>query len=503
MLQALIVDDERDICELIEMALMGQNIRCDSAYSVRSAIRHLKAKTYDLMFCDIRLPDGDGLDLLAYVQKHFPQTPICMITAHGNMDMAVRALRLGAFDFINKPFDIKQLRKVCRTALKQSDKGEKIEVQEETSARTGSHTQLIGNSSVMVQIRSLLEKVAQSQAPVFIHGESGTGKEVVAKSIHEQSSRKEGPFIAVNCGAIPENLVESEFFGYKKGAFTGANQDTDGLFVAANGGTLFLDEVADLPLAMQVKLLRAIQERAIRPIGASSEEAVDVRIISATHKDLSRCVQERTFREDLYYRLNVISVTLPALRDREGDISILAHYLLKRLADNAGYPQVHLSEEALEKLEAYSFPGNVRELENILERSLTFMEGDTVKADDIHLNASLHDEDKKTTATEGSSLNVNLFELAEYATATPYGAQETPVEEEHPWPDNTQLSHETSTLLRNIALPSNLETFLLEIERAMLLRAVKECHGNKTKAAERLGLSFRTVRYRLKKLGID
>ena len=292
MTKALILDDERDICELIEMSLMGQDITCTSVYTIRAAIKALKEERYNFIISDIRLPDGDGLDFLSHVQKHYPGTPVCMITAHGNMDTAITALKRGAFDFINKPFDLKQLRTVCKAALKESSSsgaGDPATTSsgKKTSAGTGggrsrNKYELIGDAEVMQKVRAMISKVARSQAPVFIHGESGTGKEVAARSIHHQSNRSEGAFVAVNCGAIPENLVESEFFGYKKGAFTGANQDQDGLFVAANGGTLFLDEVADLPLSMQVKLLRAIQERAVRPIGGDREEAVDVRIISAT-----------------------------------------------------------------------------------------------------------------------------------------------------------------------------------------------------------------------------
>ena len=511
MTKALILDDERDICELIEMSLMGQDITCTSVYTIRAAIKALKEERYSFVISDIRLPDGDGLDFLAHIQKNYPGLPVCMITAHGNMDTAIRALKLGAFDFINKPFDLKQLRNVCKAALKEghgqlgggnaggsSAAPGKKAAGGQGGGRSSSKYELIGDADVMQKVRAMISKVARSQAPVFIHGESGTGKEVAARSIHHQSNRAEGAFVAVNCGAIPENLVESEFFGYKKGAFTGANQDQDGLFVAANGGTLFLDEVADLPLSMQVKLLRAIQERAVRPIGGDREEAVDVRIISATHHDLARRVAENKFREDLYYRLNVIGLTMPPLRERDGDIAILAAHLLAKLARDAGYPEAHLSPQALAKLEAYPFPGNVRELENILERALTFVEGDTIEADDIHLSES----------------RIPAEPAARPAAAPPpeptTAAPRLPLRQRAPTAD---LDEEEITALEQsqprqkdgpaIPLPNDLENYMQGLERNLLIKALEDCNYNKTKAAEKLGISFRAMRYKLKKLGID
>ena len=511
MTKALILDDERDICELIEMSLMGQDITCTSVYTIRAAIKALKEERYSFVISDIRLPDGDGLDFLAHIQKNYPGLPVCMITAHGNMDTAIRALKLGAFDFINKPFDLKQLRNVCKAALKEghgqlgggnaggsSAAPGKKAAGGQGGGRSSSKYELIGDADVMQKVRAMISKVARSQAPVFIHGESGTGKEVAARSIHHQSNRAEGAFVAVNCGAIPENLVESEFFGYKKGAFTGANQDQDGLFVAANGGTLFLDEVADLPLSMQVKLLRAIQERAVRPIGGDREEAVDVRIISATHHDLARRVAENKFREDLYYRLNVIGLTMPPLRERDGDIAILAAHLLAKLARDAGYPEAHLSPAALAKLEAYPFPGNVRELENILERALTFVEGDTIEADDIHLSES----------------RIPAEPAARPAAAPPpeptTAAPRLPLRQRAPTAD---LDEEEITALEQyqprqkegpaIPLPNDLENYMQGLERNLLIKALEDCNYNKTKAAEKLGISFRAMRYKLKKLGID
>jgi len=516
MTKALILDDERDICELIEMSLMGQDITCTSVYTIRAAIKALKEERYNFIISDIRLPDGDGLDFLSHVQKHYPGTPVCMITAHGNMDTAITALKRGAFDFINKPFDLKQLRTVCKAALKESSSsgaGDPATTSsgKKTSAGTGggrsrNKYELIGDAEVMQKVRAMISKVARSQAPVFIHGESGTGKEVAARSIHHQSNRSEGAFVAVNCGAIPENLVESEFFGYKKGAFTGANQDQDGLFVAANGGTLFLDEVADLPLSMQVKLLRAIQERAVRPIGGDREEAVDVRIISATHHDLAKRVSEGKFREDLYYRLNVIELTMPPLRERDGDIAILSRHLLAKLARDSGYPQAQLTPKALRKLENYDFPGNVRELENILERALTFVEGNMIEAEDIHVN-----ENRLPAHNEPAAAPQPVHAYQPPQQPYPYPPQQPayapPPHYPHRDEDSAPYPQEAATYTpppRSAAqLPDDLEDYMQTMEKNLLLKALEDCNYNKTKAAEKLGISFRAMRYKLKKLGID
>ena len=512
MTKALIIDDERDICELIEMSLMGQDI---TAYSVKAAIKALKEEQFNFVISDIKLPDGDGLDLLAHIQKHYPGLPVCMITAHGNMDTAIRALKLGAFDFINKPFDLKQLRSVCKAALKENPEaggsgGGKTASNKPTATtgggRSTSKVELIGDADVMQRVRDMIARVARSQAPVFIHGESGTGKEVAARSIHHQSNRGEGAFIAVNCGAIPENLVESEFFGYKKGAFTGANQDQDGLFVAANGGTLFLDEVADLPLSMQVKLLRAIQERAVRPIGGDREEAVDVRIISATHHDLAKRVSEGKFREDLYYRLNVIELTMPPLRERDGDIAILSRHLLAKLARDSGYPQAQLTPKALRKLENYDFPGNVRELENILERALTFVEGNMIEAEDIHVN-----ENRLPAHNEPAAAPQPVHAYQPPPQPYPYPPQQPayapPPHYPHRDEDSAPYPQEAATYTpppRSAAqLPDDLEDYMQTMEKNLLLKALEDCNYNKTKAAEKLGISFRAMRYKLKKLGID
>ncbi|WP_225756313.1 sigma-54 dependent transcriptional regulator [Cardiobacterium sp. Marseille-Q4385] len=514
MTKALIIDDERDICELIEMSLMGQDITCTSAYSVKAAIKALKEEQFNFVISDIKLPDGDGLDLLAHIQKHYPGLPVCMITAHGNMDTAIRALKLGAFDFVNKPFDLKQLRSICKAALKENPGTDGGAGNTKPTATTGggrstNKVELIGDADIMQRVRDMIARVARSQAPVFIHGESGTGKEVAARSIHHQSNRGEGAFIAVNCGAIPENLVESEFFGYKKGAFTGANQDQDGLFVAANGGTLFLDEVADLPLSMQVKLLRAIQERAVRPIGGDREEAVDVRIISATHHDLAKRVSEGKFREDLYYRLNVIELTMPPLRERDGDIAILSRHLLAKLARDSGYPQAQLTPKALRKLENYDFPGNVRELENILERALTFVEGNMIEAEDIHVNENrLPAHNEPATAPQPVHAYQPPPQPYPYPPQQPaytppphYPHQHSRDEDSAPYPQEA-ATYPPPT--RSAAqLPDDLEDYMQTMEKNLLLKALEDCNYNKTKAAEKLGISFRAMRYKLKKLGID
>ena len=514
MTKALIIDDERDICELIEMSLMGQDITCTSAYSVKAAIKALKEEQFNFVISDIKLPDGDGLDLLAHIQKHYPGLPVCMITAHGNMDTAIRALKLGAFDFINKPFDLKQLRSVCKAALKENpgpdgSAGNTKPTATAGGGRSTNKVELIGDADIMQRVRDMIARVARSQAPVFIHGESGTGKEVAARSIHHQSNRGEGAFIAVNCGAIPENLVESEFFGYKKGAFTGANQDQDGLFVAANGGTLFLDEVADLPLSMQVKLLRAIQERAVRPIGGDREEAVDVRIISATHHDLAKRVSEGKFREDLYYRLNVIELTMPPLRERDGDIAILSRHLLAKLARDSGYPQAQLTPKALRKLENYDFPGNVRELENILERALTFVEGNMIEAEDIHVN-----ENRLPAHNEPSAPPPAHTAYQPPQQPYPYPPQQPSAYTPQPYPPQYSRDEDSSPYSpeipyhappppRNNTLPDDLEDYMQTMEKNLLLKALDDCGGNRTKAAEKLGISFRAMRYKMKKLGIE
>src|SRR5687768_6800207 len=373
---ALVVDDERDIRELLVLTLGRMGVRVDTAADLASARAQLIAEKYDLCLTDMRLPDGSGLELVGHINQRYPDTPVAMITAYGNVEAAVDALKAGAFDFVTKPVDLTVLRRLVQNAL---DLGEKRRSQQPT------HTRLVGDSPRMQQLRATIGKLARSQAPVYISGESGVGKELVARLIHEQGSRAAGPFVPVNCGAIPAELMESELFGHKKGSFTGAHVDKEGLFQAANGGTLFLDEVAELPLHLQVKLLRVIQEKTVRPVGGAVELPVDVRILSATHKNLARLVDEGKFRHDLFYRINVIELPVPPLRDRRDDIPLIARAVLQRLATELGEPALRLTPEAEQRLTMYSFPGNVRELENILERAVALSEGALIQAGDLML----------------------------------------------------------------------------------------------------------------------
>jgi len=440
---ALIVDDEPDICELIGITLTRMHVESRAAQDLRSAKALLSRHRFDLCLTDMRLPDGDGIDLVKFINREHQQIPVAVITAHGNMESAVEALKAGAFDFVSKPVDLQTLRQLVESALKL----ERASTPQSTAAE-GNERDLIGDSAAMERVRSLIRKLARSQAPVYISGESGTGKELAARLIHRQGPRRDAPFIAVNCGAIPHELMESEFFGHKRGSFTGAHSDKEGLFQAADGGTLFLDEIADLPLHMQVKLLRVIQEKSVRPVGAREERHIDVRLISATHKDLGQLVASGAFRQDLFYRINVIELPLPPLRQRKEDIPQLAEWILEKLARQINIPRPRLETAALEKLSGYDFPGNVRELENILERALTLSEETLIGADDLQLpeNSEPHQD----------------------------GPDDLPLEE------------------------------LLEgIERRTITAALEQTHWNKTAAAKRLGLSFRALRYRLKKLGID
>ncbi len=476
---ALIIDDEADIRELIEMAFMGIGIDCILSPTITDAIKQLKKETIDFVITDMRLPDGDGLNLIAHIQKNYPKLPVCMITAHGNMELAVKALKLGAFDFVSKPFDLKQLRNMAKSAIKLAKNDKVAASASSRSKKVGSSTDspinIIGNSPVMKKLEVIIQKLARSQAPVFIHGESGTGKELVARSIHAQSVRKGGPFIPVNCGAIPENLVESEFFGYKKGAFTGAVKDTDGLFASANKGTLFLDEVADLPLSMQVKLLRAIQERAIRPIGSHTEIPIDIRILSATHKDLSQLVKQNEFREDLYYRLNVISLGLPPLRKRTGDIPLLTHFIIEKLSQQAHTQAFTITDKALEKLALYDFPGNVRELENILERATTFCENHTITEEDIHLTNKINHDTDDDTGIMSFDLSNGLDESVHI------------IEADH----NKE----------KVAI-GNLTDYMEKAEKKAILSALENTNNDKSQAAKALGISLATFRNKLKKYNI-
>ena len=389
--RALIVDDEPDIRELLEITLGRMNIETAAAPDLNTARALLSGGHFDLCLTDLQLPDGNGLDLVQEIAVDQPTLPVAVITAFGSMDAAIRALKCGAFDFVEKPVDLERLRQLVDSALRL----------EAANHAEPTRTRLIGSSTVMEHLRAQITKLARSQAPIYISGESGSGKEVAARLIHEQGPRAVGPFIPVNCGAIPSELMESEFFGHVKGSFTGANSDKEGLFRAAQGGTLFLDEVADLPMSMQVKLLRAIQEKAIRSVGAHNETSLDVRILSATHKDLEAEVSAGRFRQDLYYRLNVIELPVPSLRQRPGDIAEHTQHILKRLSDSYGGNPVALSKDALYALQQYSFPGNVRELENVLERAYTLCDGEIIQPADLQLKADAPAIDQ-TSALESS-----------------------------------------------------------------------------------------------------
>jgi two-component system response regulator PilR (NtrC family) len=432
----LIVDDEPDICELLAITLDGMELASRTAHDVAQAKRELLDGSVDLCLTDMRLPDGDGLELVDWMQTHAEGVPVAVITAHGNVESAVQALKLGAFDFVSKPVDVPSLRRLVQSALRL----------ERERRPPGTAASLLGRSPPMQRLRQMIAKVSRSQAPVHIAGESGTGKELVARLIHESGPRADRLFVPVNCGAIPGELMESELFGHRKGSFTGAVADKSGLFRTADGGTLFLDEIADLPLHMQVKLLRAIQEKAVRPVGEAREQAVDVRILSATHWDLAQLVAEGRFREDLYYRINVIELRVPPLRERGDDVLLLADHILARLADAMGMPTPALGESARAALLGYHFPGNVRELENVLERALTLSGGRVIEAHEIELRAQP-------------------------------GAERRGGE----------------------ALGEQLEA----IERDAIREALERARYNKTEAAKLLGITFRQLRYRIKKLGLE
>lgn len=470
---ALVVDDERDIRELLVMTLGRMGLRCDTASTVGEARSQLARNRYDLCLTDMRLPDGSGMDLVAEISQKHSDTPVAMITAFGNVEAAVEALKAGAFDFVAKPVDLAVLRDLVRHALDLNERRKSAPPADAVAAR------LYGQSPAMAQLRQTIAKVARSQAPVYIVGESGVGKELVARTIHAEGARSAGPFVPVNCGAIPAELMESEFFGHKKGSFTGAHADKPGLFQTADGGTLFLDEIAELPLAMQVKLLRAIQEKSVRPVGANSEVPVDVRILSATHKDLGALVADSRFRQDLYYRINVIELRVPPLRERQDDLPGLAAKVLQRLAAAQGRPVPLLSSDALAALRGYAFPGNVRELENILERALALAEGDTLAAEDLRL----------PQAAQPVAAMPSIAPAPQGATPAAAPGQPTVVDPRTLNPRDTASS----------PLPSYIE----EIERAAIQQALQENRYNKTRTAAALGITFRALRYKLKKLGID
>ena len=439
----LVVDDEPDLCELLSITLKRMDLHPRTAGTVAAAQRLLKTEAFDLCLTDMHLPDGNGLELVEWIQQYVPQVPVAVITAHGNMETAVRALKVGAFDFVSKPLDLAGLRKLVASAIKLS---------ESVDGDTGLFgPRLLGHSAAMRHTREMIGRVARSQAPVHISGESGVGKELVARLIHESGPRREAPFVPVNCGAIPTELMESELFGHKRGSFTGAVSDKKGLIQSAEGGTLFLDEIADLPLHMQVKLLRVIQEKAVRPVGEQAEVSVDIRVLSATHRDLTQMVAEGKFREDLFYRVNVIELRVPSLRERREDVPELAAAILRRLGRRMQTTPPMLGKDAIDALEKYGFPGNVRELENILERAITLSTGGEISVSDIQLRTA-----------PGTAL----------AAAGPGNM-------------------------------GGLGDHLEDIERDAILKALEQTRYNKTAAAKVLGMSFRALRYRIKKLGIE
>ena len=449
----LVVDDERDIRELLTITLGRMGLIVETASSVTEAKQRLSETRYALCFTDMRMPDGSGQEIIELIATKYAETPVAMITAYGNVDAAVNALKAGAFDFVSKPVDINMLRRLVQTAMRLAE-------ERKADPPSAGAAKMLGDSPAIQELRGTIAKLARSQAPVYISGESGVGKELVARLIHEQGPRAVGPFVPVNCGAIPSELMESEFFGHKKGSFTGAQADKDGLFQTAQGGTLFLDEVAELPIHMQVKLLRVIQEKAVRPIGGRAEVPVDVRILSATHKNLAKLVEANQFRQDLFYRINVIELRVPPLRERREDVPKLAGRVLERLAGDNGQATAKLTPEALAALLTYAFPGNVRELENVLERAVALCENNTIKPEDLRLTA------------------------AQAAASAPA------VEDEED--DEGDASGD-----------GGLDSYISNLEREAIMKALQETRYNKTAAAKKLGITFRALRYKLKKLGID
>jgi two-component system, NtrC family, response regulator PilR len=470
----LVVDDEPDLRDLLALALVKLGLDVDGAGSLADAREKLAARAYSLCLTDMRLPDGSGLDLVR--EAHARGGPkIAVITAFGSAENAVAALKAGAFDYLTKPVDLDQLRVLVRWALRGAEASGARADQAERPAG-GALQRLIGDHESIVQLRSMIARLGQSMAPVSIFGESGSGKELVARAIHEASARREMPFVAVNCGAITESLMEAEFFGYRRGAFTGADRDRDGFFQAASGGTLFLDEIAELPLSMQVKLLRAIQERRVRKVGATTEDPVDLRLLCATHQELRQLVANGRFRQDLFYRLNVIELRVPSLRERVSDIPLIAQSILNRIGERSGSPPMRLGDAAVRALQRHPFPGNVRELENVLERALALSAGGELQVEDLTLLASAPAVAPQEAAPAPDDEDAER-------TGEVVGVAPGPFE------------------IRD-GVPSDLEAYLASVERDAIRAALARTSNNRTAAAQLLGISFRQMRYRMRRLGI-
>ncbi|WP_413772983.1 sigma-54-dependent transcriptional regulator [Acinetobacter sp. RF14B] len=459
----LLVDDEEDLCTLMQMSLMRMGIRTHIAHRLEDAKQRLTDHQYDACLTDLNLPDGNGLELLHWIHQRCPDLPVAVLTAYGNMEIAIAALKAGAFDFVSKPINQKHLEQLLQKALNKP-----VDYDQHNANDSLEYKLLIGQSLPIQQLRVTLKKIARSQAPVFITGESGTGKEVIANLVHRLSNRSEGPFIAINCGAIPTELMESELFGHKKGSFTGATQDKQGLIQSAHGGSLFLDEIAELPLSMQVKLLRAVQEKRIRPLGSDTEIDVDFRVISASHQDLDALVQQGKFRQDLYFRIHVMDLVLPPLRERGQDILILAEHFIQKICQEWDIPVKPLSGRSKEFLLGQYYPGNVRELRNIIERAIT-----------------LSDEDR---------IDLQHLQSAPLRHTAPVLQEST---------SHAELASSDQIIIPRKLPAEGLELYLEKIEKEVLLNALNLTHWNRTLAAKKLGMSFRSLRYRLKKFGLD
>ena len=491
-IRILVVDDEPDLRELYTLTLVREGWEVDEAASVEEARHRMQQQRFDVAIIDMRLPDGEGLDILAWVAAERRSERIIMATAYGNATVAVQALKLGAFDYLTKPVDLRQLRQVVRSALAP---GQPASVQGTQEAPGTALQAMVGESAPMLAVKDTLRRSARGMAPVLIYGESGTGKELAARAVHELSNRAAGPFVPVNCSAIPEHMLEAEFFGYRKGAFTGAMASHDGFFAAAAGGTLFLDEIGELPLSMQAKLLRAVQERKIRALGETAETAVDVRLVSATHRDLQRCVAEGLFRQDLYYRLNVIGITLPPLRARLDDLPLLVEALLGRIRQDHERPGLSLSAQALQQLRLHTFAGNVRELENLLHRATALAATDLIGADDL---------DAPTPSAGFGAAPVLAPRLAASPRQGEIGAGLGSVALSGMRPDAVapQEGQAGPLPLPSPGLPLDLSEYLDQIERHLLLKALRRTRFNRTAAAQLLGLNLRQIRYRMERLQI-